>query len=38
MERLVEEVAKTRRIDRALQRALRIDLAEVENQLLAELR
>jgi hypothetical protein len=38
LERLVEEQAKTRRIERALQRALRIDLAELEGQLLAELR
>jgi hypothetical protein len=38
VERLVEEVAKTRRIDRALARALRTDLGEVEAQLLARLR
>ncbi len=37
LERLVEEVGKTRRIDRALERALRIDLAELEAQLLARL-
>jgi len=38
VERLVEELAKTRLVERALQRALRIDLAELENQLLARLR
>ncbi len=37
LERLVEEVARTRRIDKALARALRTDLAEVEAQLLARL-
>lgn len=38
VERLVEELAKTRLLERALQRALRIDLAELENQLIAQLR
>ncbi len=38
IERLVEELAKTRSLERALQRALRIDLADVEQQLVAELR
>ena len=37
VERLVEELAKTRLLERALQRALRVDLAELEAQLLAEL-
>ena len=37
VERLIEEVAKTRSIERALQRALRTDLAKLEAQLLAEL-
>ncbi len=37
IERLVEEHAKARRIERALQRALRTDLAKLEAQLLAEL-
>lgn len=37
VERVVEELAKTGLIERALQRALRIDLAELEAQLLAEL-
>jgi hypothetical protein len=38
VKRLVEELAKTRILERALQRALRIDLVELENQLLARLR
>ena len=38
VERLVEELAKTRLLERALQRALRVDLAELEQQLLARLR
>ncbi len=38
VERLVEELAKTRRLERALQRALRVDLAELESQLLVRLR
>jgi len=38
VERLVEELAKTRMIESALQRALRIDLAELEAQLVAEIR
>jgi len=38
VERLVEELARTRLLERALQRALRIDLAELEAQLVAELR
>lgn len=37
VERLVEELAKTRMVERALQRALRIDLDELEAQLLGEL-
>lgn len=37
VERLVEEMAKTRLLERALQRALRIDLGELEAQLLAQL-
>ena len=37
IERLVEELAKTRRVERALQRALRTDLAKLEAQLLADL-
>ena len=38
VERLVEELAKTRLLERALHRALRTDLAMLEAQLLAELR
>ncbi len=37
VERFVEELAKTRLLERALERSLRIDLAELESQLLAEL-
>ena len=38
VERLIEELAKTRLLERALQRTLRIDLAELEAQLQSELR
>jgi hypothetical protein len=37
VERVVEELVKTRSAERALQRALRIDLRELEAQLVAEL-
>ena len=38
VKRLIEELAKTRMVERSLQRALRIDLAELEAQLLADFR